>query len=56
MFLAKKDAENDSNVSRESEQVRETPEEYLDWYMNRNTYDILDKMPEMEESIEQDCS
>ena len=42
--------------TRESEQVRETAEDYLDWYMNRTQYDILDQMEELEESIEQDCS
>ena len=42
--------------TRESEQVRETAEDYLNWYMNRTQYDIMDKMEELEESIEQDCS
>ena len=56
MYSAKTEDENEQGGSRESKQVRETPEEYLNWYMNRNTYDILDKMPELENSLEQDCS
>ena len=54
--MAKKEGQNDQSVSRESEQVRETVEEYLDWYMNMNQYDVHDKMEDLDKSIEQDCS
>lgn len=56
LFKAQNDAKNVPGGTRESEQVRETAEDYLNWYMNRTQYDVLDKMEELEESIEQDCS
>ena len=42
--------------TRESEQVRETAEDYLNWYMNRTQFDIMDEIEEFEDSIEQECS
>ena len=49
-------AKNPPSGSRESEQVRETGEDYLAWYMNQTRYDIMDKMDELDDSIEKDCS
>ena len=40
----------------ESEQVHETVDDYLHWFMNRSFYDPADKMDELDESIEKDCS
>ena len=42
--------------SREIVQVRETGEDYLAWYMNRTSYDVMDKMDDLDDSIEKDCS
>ena len=56
LYAAKIEDKNEPGGSRESEQVRETPEEFLDWYMNRTQFDISDKMVELEDSIEKDCS
>ena len=56
LYAAKTEDENEPGGSRESEQVRETPEEFLDWYMNRSRFEISDKMVELEDSIEKDCS
>ena len=53
---AKNAALNEQSVARESEQVCETAEQYLDWYMNRTQFEISDKMVELEDSIEKDCS
>ena len=47
---------NDAGTSRESEQVRETGEDYLAWYMNQTSYDVMDKMDELDNSIEKECS
>ena len=54
--IAKNAALNVQSGDRESEQVRETAEEYLEWYMNRTQFEISDKMVELEDSIEKDCS
>ena len=56
LYAAKNEDENVPGGTRESEQVRETPEEYLDWYMNRTQFEISDKMVRLEDSIEKDCS
>ena len=40
----------------ESEQVHETVDDYLHWFFNRSFYDPADKMDELDESIEKDCS
>ena len=56
MAKAAKLAKCELGGERESEQVRETAEEYLDWYMNRNQFEISDKMVELEDSIEKDRS
>ena len=42
--------------TRESEQVRETGEDYLAWYINQTSYEIMDKMDELDESLEKDRS
>ena len=55
-YIAKNKAKNAPGGSKESEQVRETAEDYLNWYMNRTQFDILDKMDELEDEIDQDCS
>ena len=49
-------AEQGPGTSRESEQVRETGEDYLEWYMNQTSYDVIDKMDELDDSIQKDCS
>ena len=41
---------------KESEQVHETVDDYLHWFFNRSFYDPADKMDELDESIEKDCS
>ena len=56
VIIAKTGAQNEPTVSRESEQVRETGEDYLAWYMNRTSYDVMDKMDDLDDSIEKDCS
>ena len=48
--------ENEPGGSRESEQVRETGEDYLAWFMNRTSYDVMDKMDDLDDSIEKDRS
>ena len=55
-IIVKNAALNEQSNNRESEQVRETAEEYLDWYMNRTQFEISDRMVEFEDSIEKDCS
>ena len=54
--MAKTDAENVASVSRESEQVRETGEDYLAWFWNRSHVDPMDKMDELEDSIAKESS
>ena len=49
-------AEQGPGTSRESEQVRETGEDYLAWYINQTSYEIMDKMDELDESLEKDRS
>ena len=49
-------AENEPGGSRESEQVRESGEDYLAWFMNRTSYDVMDKMDDLDDSIEKDRS
>ena len=44
------------NEGKESEQVYETAEEYLEWYMNKNRFEISEKMEKLEDSIDKDCS
>ena len=56
IFLAKTEVQYEQGGSRESEKVRETVEDYLDWHMNRAHYEITDKMDELEDSLEKDCS
>ena len=55
-IIAKNAVLIEKSGERESEQVRETAEQYLDWYMNRTQFEISDKMADMKDSIDKDCS
>ena len=52
----KTEAEIGPGGSSESEQVRETGEDYLAWFMNRTSYDVMDKMDDLDDTIEKGCS
>ena len=56
VISVKTGAQIEPSTSRESEQVRETGEDYLEWYMNQTAYDVVDQMDELDDSIEKACS
>ena len=56
LHLAKIQSENEPSGSRESEQVRETGEDYLAWFMNRSHIEPLDKMDELDDYMEKERS
>ena len=47
LYSARTEGENEPGGSRENEQVRETHEEFLEWYMNRSQFEISEKMVEL---------
>ena len=56
MAQAAQSAKNEQNGSREGEQVCETAEEYLEWYMNHRKFEISEKREKLDDSIDKDCS
>ena len=54
--MAKIEAENEPGSSRGSEQVRETGEDYLAWFMNRSHIEPMDKMDELDDYMEKERS
>ena len=48
--------QDQASQARESEQVHETVDDYLNWFMNRSFYDPVEKMDELDESIEKERS
>ena len=48
--------ENQPGTSRESEQVRETVEDYLAWFMNRSHVEPIDKLDELDDFMEKERS
>ena len=54
--MAKSEAQNEPSTSKESEQVRETGEDYLAWFMNRSHVEPLDKMDELDDYMEKERS
>ena len=54
--LAKAEAQNEPSTSRESEQVRETGEDYLAWFMNRSHVEPIDKIDELDDYLEKERS
>ena len=54
--MAKSEDQNEPSTSKESEQVRETGEDYLAWFMNRSHVEPLDKMDELDDYMEKERS
>ena len=49
-------AQTEPGGSRENEQVRETVEDYLTWFMNRSHVEPIDKMDELDDFLEKERS